>query len=167
MYLYFLYLYMVQSTLLKNKIKFSSYIRKFRRERLQIHIWTTASSNITKYLFISSYLQPPPSEFPHIWGKFNFLFYQCRHTMRTTYFYVYCNVNTPGRLCLNTFILSRIFTNYRRNCHTHQWKTISRHNRNFILCVCWTVYSITYCQWCRLQKLDHLKVLFLGNKTNE
>ncbi len=45
--------------LIKKKIKFSSYIRKFRRERLQSHRWVTASSNMTKYLRISSYIRKP------------------------------------------------------------------------------------------------------------
>ncbi len=36
-------------TLIKNKIKCSSYIRKFRREQLQSHIWTKASSYMTEY----------------------------------------------------------------------------------------------------------------------
>jgi hypothetical protein len=54
------------STLIKKRIKFSSYIRKSKRERL------TASSYVTKYL-------PLPSEFPYIWGKLYFLFYQCSY----------------------------------------------------------------------------------------
>ncbi len=67
------------STLVKNNItfSFSSHIRKFRRDRLQSHIWLTSSSYMVKYLRNSSYmtLQPIPSEFPYIWGKFLFLFY--------------------------------------------------------------------------------------------
>jgi hypothetical protein len=43
----------------KKKIKFSSYIRKFRRERLHSHIWLRASSNMTKYLCISLYIRKP------------------------------------------------------------------------------------------------------------
>ena len=43
-------------TLLK---KNSSYIRKFRREQLQSHIWLTASSYMVKYLRISSYIRRP------------------------------------------------------------------------------------------------------------
>ncbi len=39
-------------TLIKNKIKFSSYIRKFI---MQSHIWLTASSYMVKYLRKSSY----------------------------------------------------------------------------------------------------------------
>ncbi len=45
------------SPLIKKKIKFSSYIRKFRMEQLQSHICLTASSNIGKYLRISSYIR--------------------------------------------------------------------------------------------------------------
>ncbi len=46
-------------TLIKKRIKFSSYIRKFRVEQLQSHIWLTASSYIGKYLPISSYIRKP------------------------------------------------------------------------------------------------------------
>ncbi len=49
-------------TQIKKKIKFSSYIRKFRVEQLQSHIWLTASSYMGKYfriLFISSYIRKP------------------------------------------------------------------------------------------------------------
>ncbi len=45
--------------LMKKKIKFSSYIRKFRMEQLQSHIWLTASSYMVKYLRISSYIRKP------------------------------------------------------------------------------------------------------------
>ncbi len=73
-------------TLIKNKIKFSTYKRKFRRDRVQSHIWLTAFPYMTKYLCIfpyigspSSYmtLHPIHSEFPYISGNFFFLFYQC------------------------------------------------------------------------------------------
>ncbi len=47
------------ATLIKKKIKFSSYIRKFRRDRLQSRIWQTASSYIVKNLRISSYVRKP------------------------------------------------------------------------------------------------------------
>jgi len=53
----------------KKEIKFSSYIRKFRVEQLQSHIWGRASGYMT--------LQLLHSEFPFIWEKFDFLFYQC------------------------------------------------------------------------------------------
>ncbi len=64
-------------TLIKKEIKFSSYIRGM--EQLKGHIWLTASSYMGKYC-PSSYmtLQQLHSEFPYIWGKFDFLFYQCR-----------------------------------------------------------------------------------------
>ncbi len=69
----------------KKKTKFSSYIRKFRMEQLQSHIWLMASSYIGKYLRIFSYIKKPflicsmtlqllHSEFPYIWGKLYFLF---------------------------------------------------------------------------------------------
>ncbi len=68
-------------TLKKKKIKFFSYIRKFRMEQLQSHIWLTVSSYMGKYLRISSHIRKflPNiwlcncmllSEFPYIWGKF-------------------------------------------------------------------------------------------------
>ncbi len=65
-----------------NKSKFSSYIRKFRVEQLQSFIWQTDSSymgNICAFPHIlgspSSYmtLQMLHSEFPYIWGKFDFV----------------------------------------------------------------------------------------------
>ena len=46
-------------TLIKKKIKFSPFIRKFKLEQLQSHIWLTASSYIGKYLRISSYIRKP------------------------------------------------------------------------------------------------------------
>ncbi len=46
-------------TLIKKEIKFSSYLRKFRRDRLQSHIWLTASSYMIKCLRISSYIRKP------------------------------------------------------------------------------------------------------------
>ncbi len=70
----------------KREIKFSSYIRKFRMEQLQSHIWLTASSCKGKYLSFSSYIRKPfliycfataPFWIAYIWGKFYFLFYQC------------------------------------------------------------------------------------------
>jgi hypothetical protein len=47
----------IQCTLIKKKIKFSSYIRKLTMEQLQNHMWLTASSYIGKYLRISSYIR--------------------------------------------------------------------------------------------------------------
>ncbi len=48
----------------KKEVKFSSYMRKFRMEQLQSHIWLTASSYMVKYLCISSYIW---KALPHIW----------------------------------------------------------------------------------------------------
>ncbi len=66
--------------------------KEIRRDRLQSHIWLTASSyiwlNICAFPPIleshSSYmtLQPIPSEFPCIWGKFLFLFNQCKVSVK-------------------------------------------------------------------------------------
>ncbi len=49
----------VLNTLIKKKIKLSSYIGKFRVEQLQSHIWLTASSYMGKYFGISSYIRKP------------------------------------------------------------------------------------------------------------
>jgi hypothetical protein len=48
-----------KTALIKKKIKFSSYIRKFSMEQLQSHIWLTASSYMGKCLCISSYIRKP------------------------------------------------------------------------------------------------------------
>ncbi len=93
----FSYVYNTYSTLIKKNKNFSSYIRKFRREQLTIPICLTASSYMTKYLRISLYIRKPfliydfttaPYEFPYIWGKLYFLFYQCIwHEILTSGFY--------------------------------------------------------------------------------
>ncbi len=61
---------------------FLIYIRKFRMEQLHSHIWLTASSWEIFAHFLMYYealpLQLLHSEFPYIWGKLDFLFYQCR-----------------------------------------------------------------------------------------
>ncbi len=46
-------------TLIKKKMKFSSYIRKFKMEQLQSYIWLTASSYMGKNLRISSCIRKP------------------------------------------------------------------------------------------------------------
>jgi hypothetical protein len=51
--------YIPYCTLIKKKIKFSSYIRKFRVEQMQSRIWLTASSYMVKYLRISSNIRKP------------------------------------------------------------------------------------------------------------
>ncbi len=78
-------IFLVYHTLIKKKTKFSSYVRKFRGDRVQMHIWLTSSSYMTKYLCISSNFRKPffiydfAPEFPYIWGKFSFLFYPCSY----------------------------------------------------------------------------------------
>ncbi len=87
--------YSFPSTLIKNKIKFTTYIRKFRWDRLQSHIWLTASSYMVKYLRISSYIRKPFLIYDFatdpIWiflymRTILYLFYQCtidkRHIRR-------------------------------------------------------------------------------------
>ncbi len=82
-------------TLIKNEIKISSYIRKFRTDRVS-YISGGLLIYMTKYLCTSSYIRKPYlkydfapdlSEFPYIWGKFSFLFYQCTTTLCRTWLY--------------------------------------------------------------------------------
>ncbi len=72
----------------KEKIKFSSDIRKFRLEQLQSHTYMTnglliygeiISSYIRKPFLIYDFATAPLriSLYICIWGKFDFLFYQC------------------------------------------------------------------------------------------
>jgi hypothetical protein len=74
-------------TLIKKKIKFSSYIRKFRMEQLQSHICLTASSSVIQYM--GKYFA-----FPHIWlcnrSTLNFLI----SSMRKIWF-SFLSVYTP------------------------------------------------------------------------
>ncbi len=72
----------------ENKISLS-YIRKFRWNRVQSHIWRRASYYMMKCANISPYMRRPlviydftpnPSEFPYLWRKILFSFYQCTHT---------------------------------------------------------------------------------------
>ena len=66
------------STLIKKKIKLSSYIRKFRMEQLQSHIQLTASSYMVKYLRMSSYIRTPflVYDFATACSTLNFLIYE-------------------------------------------------------------------------------------------
>ncbi len=64
----------------KKKIKFSSYIRQFRRDRLQSHIWLNASSYMVEFWRNSSYFRKPLLKYdfaPDPISEFRFLFYQC------------------------------------------------------------------------------------------
>ncbi len=90
----------------KKKTKFSSYIRKFRWDRVQSHIWGRASHlNFLIYeknlIFCrQSYMtfQPIPSEFPYIWGEFDFFFfYQCRNHLAEFHYLCYtcCRSTAP------------------------------------------------------------------------
>ncbi len=65
----------LQYILIKKKIKFSSYIRKFRRDRWQSNIWLTASWYMVKYLRISSYIRKPFLIYVWLcnWSHLNFL----------------------------------------------------------------------------------------------
>ncbi len=71
-----------KSSLIKNEIQFSSYIRKFRRERVQSHICVTASRYMAKYIFahflIYDFAPDPVRIFLYcILRKLCSLFYQC------------------------------------------------------------------------------------------
>jgi hypothetical protein len=104
------------TALIKKKIKFSSNIRKFRIEQFQSHKWLTASTNssyIWKYLRISSYIRKPfliydHSEFPYIWGKFDFLFYQwvsCHDVQCADVLFVFSMLKTGNYACFISFTL--------------------------------------------------------------
>ncbi len=79
--------------LIKKKIRFSSYIRNFRMEQLQSHIWGLRQGfliyeEMGKYLTIYkeavSYVwlcNCSILKFPYIWGSFDFLFNQCTLTI--------------------------------------------------------------------------------------
>jgi hypothetical protein len=67
---------MTGNTPIKTKIKFSSYIRKFRRERLQNHMWLKGFSNMTKYLPISSHIMKPFLIYMTLQPRLNFLIYK-------------------------------------------------------------------------------------------
>ncbi len=73
--------WILQATLIKKKVKLSSYIyRKFRLEQLQSYMMKgfLIYEEMRKYFPIyEEALQLLHSEFPYIWGKFDFLFYQC------------------------------------------------------------------------------------------
>ncbi len=53
------YRFYERPTLIKKKIKFSSYIRKFRVEQLQSHIWWRDSQYMRKCANISPYMRRP------------------------------------------------------------------------------------------------------------
>ncbi len=71
--------------LIKKKIKFTSYIWRFRMEQLQSHIWLTASLYMGKYLRISSNIRRPYLIYDFataplwisLYMRKDFLFYQC------------------------------------------------------------------------------------------
>ncbi len=76
----------ITGTLFLKKIKFSSFIWKFRMEQLQCYIWLTASSYMVKYLRISSYIRKPFLKYDFATAPFGisvytrkifFSFYQC------------------------------------------------------------------------------------------
>ncbi len=69
-------IYVTTYALIKKKIKFSSYIRKFRMGQLQNDIWKTASSYMGKYLRISSYIRKPFLMWLCNCSTLNFLIYE-------------------------------------------------------------------------------------------
>ncbi len=119
-------------TLTKKKIKFSSYIRKFRKHGCKAkdwrppHIWVNICAFPHTLGSPSSYmtLQPIPSEFPYRWGKFRFLFYQCRDLGFGPWGEAACN----RKLWLNWPIPRRnpIEFNLRKSAEIYgEWKCIS------------------------------------------
>ncbi len=99
-----------QSALIKNKIKFSSYIGKFRVEQLQSHIRGRAFLYMRKCENISPYMRRPLVIYDFataplwislymrkIW--FSFLSVRrCNHTARSQLLYVRVRVHTPYKV---------------------------------------------------------------------
>ncbi len=96
-------------TVKKREIKFSSYIRKFGRDRLQSHIWLTASPYIVKYLRISSYIRKPFLIYDFAtdpiwisiycrWGKFSFLFVSVPSLIHLALILLFHNFSSPNFL---------------------------------------------------------------------
>ncbi len=96
------------STLIKKKIQFSSYTRKFRWDRLRSHIWLTASLYMVKYLRIFSLA------LPHLrlcnWSYLNFLY------IRKISFSFFISVASPS---LTTALYFCPYLRYSYTLHTH------------------------------------------------
>ncbi len=90
----------------------------------------------------SSYLtlQPLPSEFPSIWGKFNFLFYQCTHCLISSIFN--CNVTNLKHIWQFVSTNSKTYLiriqNWRQFAN-HWWKKMLSHNKVQIGVMCMTL----------------------------
>ncbi len=124
----------------KKKIKFSSYIRKFRVEQLQSHICLTASSYMGKYLHVSSYMRKPFLMYDiataPLWislhmRKILFLFYQCngggglwsllKIKKRQSHLCLFFTNNTIyciWTLCRRKYVGRHVTTTYK--CFKHQ-----------------------------------------------
>ncbi len=120
----------VKYTLIKMKIKFSSYIRKFRMEQLPSHtcIWQTASSYIGKYLRTSSYIGEPfliydfataPLWISLYMRKFDFLLYQC--TLWLVEFITSSLLKTTWKPWLNTARQDYLVLWLHPRLHTMFW----------------------------------------------
>ena len=144
--------------------------KEMQRDRVQSHIWLTASLYMVKYLRISSYIRkaflindfaPDPSEFPYIWGELYVLFLsvflnsaielnitECC-VMRSCC--VYTAVSPVGlRLCLITLVvLSHSGT--ACNCrdtplsyiNQNSWKVSTAHSTRTLVCMASTVQKQT------------------------
>ncbi len=83
------------------KTKFSSYIKKFRWDRLQIHIWGMVSEYMRKCANIYPYMTLILwSKFPDLWGKLDFLFY----TATAIPFIYFFSGNSAASAPISTFI---------------------------------------------------------------
>ncbi len=78
----------------ENKIFLTQYIRKFRMEQLQSHIWLTASSYMGNICAFPHILGSPSScmTSTHIWGNLTFYFISVLYSI---YVYCDCDVSTP------------------------------------------------------------------------
>ncbi len=102
-------------------IKFSSYIRKFRRNWLQSHIWLMASSYMTKYLRISLKIRKPFLIFDFatdpIWIslyiRISFFLSVCRLIRRIFFF---CELDPQAWYCIVRQLLICVIFELATNC---------------------------------------------------
>ncbi len=116
------------------KMEFSSHIRNIRRDRVQSHIWLTASSIMTKYLRTSSYIRKPfliydfaPDPFwislYCMWGKIFFYFLSVLRSSTckaffADFFYLYRLSYDPTLTCISTYNIIQ-FIIYRKHKIVH------------------------------------------------
>jgi hypothetical protein len=139
--------------------------------QLQSHIWLTVSSYMGKYLRISSYISGSPSsymtlqllhsEFPYIWGKFNFFFISAwRLSLQ------YSEVAAANMLYIcERFVKSNFFTmeypyipstDHQIHCHPHTPPPPSPPHPMFVSCL----HTVSFWKfWVTLRDDSHFALL--------